>query len=29
MQVRESFIVQGNDVVTKERNMKYPIVERH
>lgn len=29
MQVRESFIVQGNDVVTKERNMKYPIVARH
>lgn len=28
MQVRESSIVQENDVVAKERNMKYPIVER-
>lgn len=28
MQVRESSIVQGNDVVAEERNMKFPIVER-
>ena len=28
MQVRESSIVQGNDVVAEERNMKFLIVER-